>query len=131
MLQALSILIDQHPRLRSVFAMAFGGEDRLEALRSWEAVQSAIARGDALGRLRQTPLSSTERTLLAALLARADYAELADEMLEGRALSCINRLDPDQRRILAMIQALAEPEPPLMDPDPSLPLGPRVTAQPT
>ena len=131
MLQALSMLIDRHPRMRSVFAAAFGGEDRLEALRSWEAVQTAISWGDALDRLLRTPLSSTERTLLAAILARADYAELAYEMLEGRALSCINRLDPGQRRILAVIQALAEPGAPLEDPHPSLPLGPSDTVRPT
>lgn len=131
MLQALSMLIDRHPRMRSVFATAFGGEDQLEAARSWEAVRTAVGRGDALDQLLRSALSSTERTLLAAILARADYAELADEMLEGRALSCINRLDPGQRRILAEIQALATPETLLEDAHPSLRLGPSDTTWPT
>lgn len=59
-----------------------------------------------LDRLLSPPMSSTEKTLLAVFLARADYAAQADALLEDEALSHTNRLDAGQRRILAALQAL-------------------------
>lgn len=79
------------------------GPNRLASAATWNDLTKVITAKDLVDQLVRIPCSSTEQTLLAAILTRCGFAFAADEMLQGQGLSRIARLDPQQKGILHAI----------------------------